>query len=67
MPHAAKMKHESTRSVEHFLCQREKDAYSSDQNSKSHYRIFLEFVHKGSCIVIIGKCNFNRLNYGLTS
>ena len=69
MPHAAKMKHESTRSVECFLCQREvgNDTYSSDQNSKSGYWIFLDFVHEGFCIINIGKCDFNHFNYGLTS
>lgn len=69
MPHAAKMKHESTRSVERFLHQREvgNDTYSSDQHSKSGYQIFLDFVHEGFCIIEIGKCDFNRFNYGLTS
>ena len=68
MPRAAKMKHESARNVGHFLCQRKEgnDTYSSDQNSKSGYRIFLDFVHEGFCIIEIGKCDFNRFNYGLT-
>ena len=69
MPRAAKMKHESARSVRHFLCQRKegKDTYSSDQNSKSGYRVFLDFVHEGFCIINIRKCDFNRFNNGLTS
>ena len=69
MPHATKIKHKPTRSIGHFLCQREeeKNTYSSDQNSKSGYRIFLDFVHEGFCNINIGKCDFNHFNYGLTS